>query len=131
MVSVYSRQELVSHTFDLNTYRDIQQVYISIVTPILLLITTIVFISGCLYELQQKPSPSTNLKYSVALSLSCQSSPSLQSSLFCLSVHACMHNAYVNVTIFSKRYRQIYVHQGRIEPPQCVVYSPHALALGN
>ena len=25
----------------------------------------------------------------------------------------------------------IYVHQGRIEPPQCVVYSPHALALGN
>ena len=23
-----------------------------------------------------------------------------------------------------------YVHQGRIEPPQCVVYSPHALALG-
>ena len=34
--------------------------------------------------------------------------------------------------LFSKRYRQdTYVHQGRIEPPQCVVYSPHALALGN
>ena len=35
------------------------------------------------------------------------------------------------MTILSKRYRQIYVHQGRIEPPQCVVYSPQALALGN
>ena len=56
-------------------------------------------------------------------------------------MHACI-NAYVdvtiftklysvNMTIFSKRYRQIYVHQGRIEPPQCVIYSPHALALGN
>ena len=56
-------------------------------------------------------------------------------------MRACI-NAYVNATIFtkrysmnvmifSKRYRQIYVHQGRIEPPQCVVYSPHALALGN
>ena len=110
---------------------------------------TILFISGCLYKLQQKPSPSTNLKYSVAL----QPSPSLQSSLFSLnlilsrlalpvSMRACI-NAYVdvtiftkrysvNMTIFSKRYRQnTYVHQGRIEPPQCVVYSPHALALGN
>ena len=28
-------------------------------------------------------------------------------------------------------YVRTYVHQGRIEPPQCVVFSPHALALGN
>ena len=72
--------------------------------------TIFIFISGCLYKLQQKPSPSTNL----TLTLSCQpspslqTSPSLQSSLFSLPALPVQCrariNAYVDVTIFTKRY---------------------------
>ena len=74
-----SRQELVtsfSHTFDFKKHllhvqrhpgclRESEleaQVFISNSHSL--------FYGGCLYKLQQKPSPSTNLKYSVALSLS-------------------------------------------------------------
>ena len=95
--------------------------------------------------------PQPNLIYSVALSLlpafSVSPEQSLQSPSHWQCQCPCAHAAYedvtiftkrysVNMTIFSKRYRQYtyvrtYVHQGRIEPPQCVVHSPHALALGN
>ena len=86
--------------------------------------------------------------------LSCQPSPSLQSSLFshsqpiaigivfmlmCACICVCECDDLYQVLqcecddLFQALQTNIrtYVHQGRIEPPQCVVYSPHALALGN
>ena len=77
------------------------------------------------YILQQKPSPSTNLKYSVALSLSLASLLRLSRAVSSVSIsvsrmHKCicecddLYKCYsVNVTIFSKRYRQIYVRTPR------------------
>ena len=116
--------DFVSHTFDLNTccmYRDIQgvraieaQVYISVVTPILFHQWLLVQPAAKAFSLNQPEIFCSTL----SLSLSCQPSPlsSLHLSVHAVSMRACIKcicecdDLYQALqSIFSKRYRQIYV----------------------